>query len=140
MTETFETNSEQDTVDVAFTFGRTLVPGTVVALNGELGAGKTVFTRGVAKSRNVAEPVTSPTFTLINEYFGDIPVYHMDFYRLNSEDEILNLGVEDYFYGDGICLVEWAEKLGARFPEKAASIVIMHAGENRRSITIERNK
>ena len=139
MTETYETNSEQGTIDVAFSFGKALKPGTVVALKGELGAGKTVFTRGVAKSRKVTGNVTSPTFTLINEYSGDIPVYHMDFYRLNSEREILNIGVEDYFYGDGICLVEWAEKLGAWFPENAVLIEIRHVGNNRRSITIERD-
>jgi tRNA threonylcarbamoyladenosine biosynthesis protein TsaE len=140
MIEKFESTDESGTLDIAFSFGRTLAPGTVIALNGELGTGKTVFTRGVAKALNVDEKVTSPTFTLINEYSGDIPVYHMDFYRLNNEKEILDLGVEDYFYGDGICLVEWAEKLGEAFPAEAVSIEIKHVDNNRRTITIERQR
>ncbi|MFC1541979.1 tRNA (adenosine(37)-N6)-threonylcarbamoyltransferase complex ATPase subunit type 1 TsaE [Candidatus Latescibacterota bacterium] len=138
MIEKFETKDEDGTLEIAYSFGKTLTPGTVIALNGELGAGKTVFTRGVAKAFNVEEKVTSPTFTLINEYKGEIPIYHMDFYRLNSIKEILDIGVEDYFYGDGICLVEWAEKMGEIFPEKAVTIVIKLSKNNNRDIVIER--
>ncbi|MFC1538340.1 tRNA (adenosine(37)-N6)-threonylcarbamoyltransferase complex ATPase subunit type 1 TsaE [Candidatus Latescibacterota bacterium] len=138
MIEKFETKDEAGTLEIAYSFGKTLTPGTVIALNGELGAGKTVFTRGVAKAFKVAEKVTSPTFTLINEYKGEIPIYHMDFYRLNSIKEILDIGVEDYFYGDGICLVEWAEKMGDNFPEEAVTIVIKHSKNNNRDIIIER--
>ncbi|GAI77347.1 unnamed protein product, partial [marine sediment metagenome] len=86
----------------------------------------------------VKEKVTSPSFTLINEYHGYIPVYHMDFYRLNNLKEILDLGVEDYFYSESICLVEWAEKMGDMFPEEAIKVMIKHIKNSHRDISIER--
>lgn len=130
--------SEAETLAIAKEFAATLRPGDVVALIGDLGAGKTVFTRGVAAALGITGEVTSPTFTLIQEYRGQIPLYHMDLYRLNSEREILDIGVEDYFYGDGICLVEWAEKLGEMFPADAIRVVIRHVDNRSREITIER--
>lgn len=131
--------SEAETLAIATEFAATLRPGDVVALIGDLGAGKTVFTRGVAAALGITGEVTSPTFTLIQEYRGLIPLYHMDLYRLNSEREILDIGVEDYFYGDGICLVEWAEKLGEMFPVDAIRVVIRHVDNRSREITIERS-
>ena len=130
--------SEAETLAIAAEFASTLRPGDVVALTGDLGAGKTVFTRGVAAALGISGEVTSPTFTLIQEYRGGIPLYHMDLYRLNSEREILDIGVEDYFYGDGICQVEWAEKLGGLLPEGAIRVVIRHVDSRSREITIER--
>ena len=138
MTEKFETKDETGTLKIAYSFGKTLKPGIVVALMGELGTGKTVFARGVANALGVKEKVTSPSFTLINEYHGYIPVYHMDFYRLNSLREILDLGVEDYFYSESICLVEWAEKMGDMFPEKSIKVIIKHIKNSHRDICIER--
>jgi tRNA threonylcarbamoyladenosine biosynthesis protein TsaE len=138
MINCFETKEEADTLKIAYSFGKTLKPGIVIALTGELGAGKTVFARGVASALGVKDKVTSPSFTLINEYHGDIPVYHMDFYRLNSLKEILDLGVEDYFFSESICLVEWAEKMGDMFPEEAIKVMIKHKKNNHREICIER--
>jgi tRNA threonylcarbamoyladenosine biosynthesis protein TsaE len=130
--------SETETLSIAAEFAATLRPGDVVALTGNLGAGKTVFTRGVANALGVSGEVTSPTFTLIHEYRGELPLYHMDLYRLNTEREILDIGVEDYFYSDGVCLVEWAEKLGVILPPEAIRITILHLDNRSREIIIER--
>jgi tRNA threonylcarbamoyladenosine biosynthesis protein TsaE len=138
MAATVITAGERETLDVASSFAGTLVPGDVVALTGDLGAGKTVFARGVARTFGVTAEVTSPTFTLIHEYHCSPPLYHMDLYRMDSIDEIRNIGVEDYFYGDGVCLVEWAEKLGELYPAEAIKVEIKHLGGDRREITIER--
>ncbi len=138
MIETFVTKDEEGTLKVASAFARDLKPGSVVALTGELGVGKTVFARGVARAIGVKDNVTSPSFTLINEYQGDFVLYHMDFYRLNSVKEILDIGVEDYFYSDSICLVEWAEKMNDMFPENAIWVIIKHKGNRHREIKIEK--
>ena len=138
MKERQVSNSESETIKIAHNFAKSLVPGSVVALSGELGTGKTVFARGVAGYLEVKQQVTSPTFTLINEYRGTIPLYHMDLYRLNTLPEIVDIGVEDYFYGDGICLVEWAEKLEGLLPEHAVTINLKQIGNNKREIRIER--
>lgn len=138
MATTVITAGERETLDAASSFAGTLVPGDVVALTGDLGAGKTVFARGVARSFGVTEEVTSPTFTLIHEYHCSPTLYHMDLYRMDSIDEIRNIGVEDYLYGDGVCLVEWAEKLGELYPADAIQVEINHLGGDRREITIER--
>jgi len=138
MIERYISRSESETITIAQHFARSLAKGSVVALYGELGAGKTVFARGVAGYLEVIQQVTSPTFTLINEYCGTIPLYHMDLYRLNSLPEIEEIGAEDYFYGDGICLIEWAEKLEGLLPEHAITINLKQIDENRREINIER--
>lgn len=138
MIEFHMSRSENETIKIAHTFAQSLVPGSVVALSGELGTGKTVFARGVAGYLGVKQQVTSPTFTLINEYSGAIPLYHMDLYRLNTLPEIEDIGVEDYFYGDGICLVEWAEKLERLLPEHAVIISVKQVDNNSREIRIER--
>ena len=130
--------SEAETLAIAAKFAATLRPGDVVALTGDLGAGKTVFARGTAAGLGISGEVTSPTFTLIHEYRGGIPLYHMDLYRLNNEREILDIGVEDYFYSDGVCLVEWAEKLGGLLPPEAIRVAIRHVDSHRREIIIER--
>jgi len=100
------TASESETLDVARTLGKTLNAGAVVALTGDLGAGKTVFAQGIAESLDIREQITSPTFTLINEYRGRLPLYHMDLYRLDSTREIEDIGIVDYLYGDGVCVIE----------------------------------
>ncbi len=138
MIEKYSTTDVVGTLDVAASFAKTLGPGAIVALTGELGTGKTVFTQGVAHALGIKEKVTSPSFTLINEYHGDIAMFHMDFYRLNSIKEILDIGVEDYFFDNNICLVEWAEKMGDLLPDTTIRIVIRHIKKNCREITIER--
>ena len=132
------TKDETETLEVAGMLARTLKAGTVVALMGELGAGKTVFTKGVARALGVEEKVTSPSFKLINEYHGAVPLYHMDLFRINNVQEILDIGVEDYFFSNGICIVEWAEKLKELFPQDAICITMKHLGNTHREIEIER--
>ena len=119
--------------------GRLLAPGDFVALRGELGAGKTRFAQGVARGLEVdsAQPVTSPTFTLLNIYPGRVPLYHFDLYRLAGDDDVAELGFGDYFHGDGVCLVEWAERLVTELPATYLTITFAHAGEERRTLTFE---
>jgi len=138
MTGTFFTADESETLGLARAFAETLGPGSVVALTGELGTGKTVFARGIAGYLGVSRTVTSPTFTLINEYGGGIPLYHMDLYRLNNRREMEDIGIEDYLYGDGIWLVEWAEKLENLMPRGAVRIFFRQISGDRREIVIER--
>ena len=139
MTERHTSSSVEDTLAIAAAFARTLDSGTVVSLAGELGAGKTVFARGVCEALGAVGEVTSPTFTLIHEHPGpEMTIYHMDFYRLERPEEILDIGVEDYFYGDGVCLVEWAENMGGLFPEDAVTVSIERGNDGCRTITIDR--
>ena len=110
------TSSPAETEAAGISLGKLLLPGDILCLNGDLGAGKTCFARGVARGLGIAEPVTSPTFTLINEYLGRAPFYHFDVYRLGGPDEMDDLGYEEYFYGSGVTLVEWAELVGEVLP------------------------
>lgn len=110
----------------------------MVALVGELGSGKTVFIKGVCRGLNVADEITSPTFTLIHEYVGRVPVYHLDFYRIQSPGEMRELGCDEYFFGEGICLIEWADKIMEHLPRKRIEVYIKNffqkGLENRREI------
>ncbi len=110
--------STRETLELGRILGRLLKKGDVVALFGDLGAGKTVFARGLAQGMGVEDCVTSPTFVLINEYQGDLPLYHFDVYRLEDPDEILELGHEEYFYGEGVTVIEWADKILDYLPEE----------------------
>jgi tRNA threonylcarbamoyladenosine biosynthesis protein TsaE len=114
------TKSPSETSDCGARLGELLLPGDFVALTGELGAGKTQFVKGVAAGLNVAssDPVTSPTYALLNIYNGRIPLFHFDLYRLKDETDIAELGFEEYFRGDGACIVEWAERLGELLPKE----------------------
>ena len=132
----FVTHGEEETRALARLFSRTLEPGAVVALVGDLGAGKTVFAKGVAAALGVEGEVTSPTFTLIQQYRGSLPLYHMDLYRLRDIREILDIGAEEFLYGDGVCLVEWAEKLENLLPARAVVIEIRHLGGTARELRI----
>jgi len=140
MIEKYETKDEAGTFEIAATFAKTIKPSDIIALTGELGTGKTVFARGVASALGVKEKVTSPTFTLINEYHGDFVIYHMDFYRLDNLKEILDIGVDDYFFRESICLIEWAEKMGEMFPEEAIWVIFRHLKNNYREIKIKRHE
>lgn len=106
-----------------------LQPGDVICLNGDLGAGKTAFSQGVARGLKVDAHVTSPTFTLINEYTGRLPLYHFDVYRLGGPEEMLDLGYEEYFYGQGVCLVEWAELVADVLPAERLDISLTREEE-----------
>ncbi len=133
--------SEEQTVMVAFDIARTLKQGDVICLGGDLGAGKTVFARGMIKALGVDDYVTSPTFTIVNEYDGKYPVYHFDVYRVDDYDEILDIGFDEYIYGDGISIIEWADKIKEILPASYIRIDIekdISKGENYREITIEK--
>lgn len=133
----FRSHSVNETIRAGSEFGKQLSPGDVVCLTGDLGAGKTHFIKGVASFFGVdPDKVNSPTYTLINEYSGEIPVYHFDCYRLKHEQEALEIGAEEYFYGDGVCLVEWPEKIGSLIPDDAIWIKILHLSGSERDILI----
>ena len=117
-------NSVQDTIKFGEKFGKLLISGDIIFLNGDLGAGKTTLSKSIGEGLGVQEYITSPTFTLINEYEGRLPLYHFDLYRLDSYEELEELGVEDYFYGNGVCLIEWAEKFSEDLPENRLEVWI----------------
>lgn len=119
--------------------GKTLQPGSVVALSGPVGAGKSVLTRGIARGLGIDEPITSPTYTIVSEYDkGRIPFYHMDLYRLESPDEFELIGGEELFYGKGICVIEWYELIEGLLPEHALIIKITIGEEGIRSLQYNR--
>ncbi len=133
----FISSSVEETISIGFRFSEHLKPGDVVCLDGDLGAGKTHFVKGVGSYFGVNEDtVSSPTFTLIHEYQGRIPVYHLDCYRLEDEREALEIGAEEYFYGEGISLVEWPNKIKALIPEEAIWVKISHLPGAKRKIVI----
>nr|WP_320415660.1 tRNA (adenosine(37)-N6)-threonylcarbamoyltransferase complex ATPase subunit type 1 TsaE [Candidatus Contubernalis alkalaceticus] len=116
--------STQETREVGKKLGMLLATGDIVALFGDLGTGKTVFTQGLAQGLGVHNYVTSPTFVLINEYPGRLPLYHFDVYRLEDPEEILELGYEEYFYGEGVSVIEWAEKIVDYLPHEYLGITL----------------
>lgn len=128
------THSPEETRLLGEALGKLAGPGDVFCLNGDLGTGKTVFARGVASGLGVAGRVASPTFTLINEHRGRIPFYHMDVYRLGDPGEMLDLGYEEYFYGPGVTLVEWAGLVEEFLPDERLEISISRSGEELREI------
>ncbi len=121
-TTTFTSRSPQETADFAAAVLARLAPGAVLALHGDLGSGKTCFVRGLAAALHLAVPVTSPTFTLIHEYPSDPPLYHMDLYRLSGPDSLDTLGLDDYLEGDGITVIEWADRAGTLLPARTIHI------------------
>lgn len=132
---------EKDTFDAAYSLGSQAQAGDIFLLEGELGVGKTVFAKGFAKGLGIDEPVTSPTFTIIQEYLqGRIPLYHFDVYRIADVEEMYELGYESYFFGDGVCLIEWASLIEEILPENSRKILIekdLQQGFDYRQITIE---
>ncbi len=133
----FITNSPEETEAVARSLGEKLRPGAVLAYRGDLGAGKTAFTRGLARGLGYTQPVTSPTYTIVNEYLGGrLPLFHFDMYRLQSSDELFDIGWEDYLDRGGICAVEWSENV-ADAMENAITVTIEKTGEETRRIAVE---
>lgn len=133
----YESRSPAETQRLGEALGRRLKPGDVVATIGELGAGKTCFLQGLARGLGVAETATSPTFVLINYYRGHLPVYHLDAYRTQSLTELLDLGLEEFFCGDGVTVVEWADKLLPLLPPHAIVVKISGLGDEPRELLIE---
>ena len=136
-----ETHDPEETFEVGRTIGMNAKPGQIYTLTGDLGVGKTVFTQGVAAGLGITEPVNSPTFTIIQEYEdGRLPFYHFDVYRIGDLEEMEEIGYDDYFFGQGICLIEWAELSEEILPEKRIEVTIekdLEKGFEYRKITIE---
>ena len=131
------TNSPEETERVGEALAKVLTPGSVIAYRGDLGAGKTAFTRGLARGLGVKEIVTSPTYTIVNEYLGGrLPLFHFDMYRLGSEEELFDIGWEDYLERGGVCAVEWSENVWEAM-ENPIVITISRLSENSRKIEIE---
>ena len=134
---TFETNSPAETEAIGAALGKIITSGTVIAYRGDLGAGKTAFTRGLARGLGCTEIVTSPTYTIVNEYLGGrLPLFHFDMYRLRSSDDLFDIGWEDYLDRGGVCAVEWSENVDDAM-EDAVYITIHKTGEETRRIEIE---
>ena len=137
--EEFISNSAEETLAIASNFAKTLSRGDIVLLDGDLGAGKTVFVKGVANAFSNGKVVAvSPTFVIVNVYDTDPEIYHFDLYRINDVSELDAIGAEEYFYGGGICFVEWPERAEGYFLTDVISIEIKKLSDNERMIRIER--
>ena len=134
---TYTTHSETETEDLGAKFAAGLPAGAVVALYGDLGCGKTAFVRGMARGMGLNAAVTSPTFTIVNEYDGARPLFHFDMYRLSGADELFDIGWEDYLARGGVCAVEWSENVSGAFEGDEIAVRFEKTGDNDREITIE---
>ena len=135
-TYTFHTNSEQETKELGVRLGRSVPSGTVVSLQGPLGAGKTVIAKGIAEALQINEAIVSPTFTLVQEYVGTMPLHHMDLYRLHGIDDFSGIGGEELLYSDGITLIEWSEKIEDILPPGTVRVKIAIGDNGSRDIMI----
>lgn len=132
------THSPEETEAIGRKIAAKLLPGDIIAYYGDLGAGKTAFTRGLAAGLGVTEQVTSPTYTIVNEYLsGRLPLFHFDMYRLDSADDLFDIGWEDYLARGGVCAVEWSENVMDALPEDTVWVRIAREGDTGRSITIK---
>ena len=130
-------NSPDETIEIGRQIGLNLKKGDIIAYKGTLAAGKTTLTKGIADALEIDEVITSPTFTLISEYYGRLPLYHFDVYRLDSVEDFLNLGSEEMMYGDGICAIEWSEKIESALPKDTIIIDIEILTPETRKINIK---
>ena len=128
------THSEEETIEVAENFESEKFPNMIICLDGDLGSGKTLFTKGIAASLGIEENITSPTFTIVKEYEGELPLYHMDVYRLDGNTE--GVGIEEYFHKGGVVVIEWANMIKDILPEERLDIKIKTMGENKRLLII----
>lgn len=139
----YESTSSEETFEFGKKIGTLVKPGDIICLDGNLGVGKTVFTQGVAEGLGIKEPVCSPTFTLIQEYYeGRIPLYHFDVYRIDGPWDMDDLGYEEYFFGDGVCLVEWGNLIKEILPDNTVYITIeknLEKGFDYRKITVSKD-
>ena len=137
VTETF---CAEETFELGRSLGEQAKPGDIYTLNGDLGVGKTVFTQGFAQGLGIAEPISSPTFTIVQVYEeGRLPFYHFDVYRIGDAEEMEEIGYQDYFYGNGVCLIEWADLIREILPEKVIPVLIekdLEKGFDYRKITV----
>lgn len=134
-----ETHSAEETEQFGYEMGRSAKSGEVYCLSGDLGVGKTVFTKGFARGLDIDDNITSPTFTIINEYEGRLPLYHFDVYKVGDPDEMDYIGCDEYFFGNGVCLIEWAELISDIIPDNAKWIKIekeLDKGFDYRKITV----
>lgn len=120
----YKSNSPKETANIAKAFAKTLTSGDVLCLNGDLGVGKTAFVQGLVYELGVKEPISSPTFTIVNCYDGKLPIYHFDVYRIEDSDEMYEIGFEEYIYGEGITIIEWAENIKDILPKTRYDITI----------------
>ena len=132
------TGSAEETRAAGEQLGRTLGPGDVVALTGDLGAGKTCFVQGLARGLGATTWPTSPTFVLVNEYRADLPIHHVDAYRIGSPAEMIDIGLLELIDGDGVTVVEWADKVAALLPDRTIHVSIAGVGDESRTITVRR--
>ena len=128
------THNERETIELAQNFESEKFPNMIICLNGELGSGKTMFTKGIANALGINEVITSPTFTIIKEYDGELPLYHMDVYRLDGNIE--GLGLEEYYNKGGVVVIEWADTIKEYLPKERLDIKFVVAGENKRVLVL----
>ncbi len=139
--QVYESYSYEDTIGIAKKIADALSGGEFIAMYGDLGAGKTAFVQGVAKALGITNHVTSPTFTIVNEYEGRLPLYHFDVYRISDPDEMYEIGYDEYVDGNGVCIIEWAELIEDLFPQKYIKITILkddEKGFDYRKIIVEK--
>ena len=134
---TFYTDSAEQTIEFGKKIGSKLKKGDILAMQGTLAAGKTTITKGIAQALGINETITSPTFCLISEYEGKMPLYHMDVYRLDGAEDFANLGTEDMLYGEGVSIIEWSEKIMEELPHKTIILKLEPHDDGARTITIE---
>lgn len=134
----FKTNSAEETIELGKKIGSMLKPSDIIAMEGTLAAGKTTITKGIAGALGIEDNITSPTFCLISEYYGSkMPLYHMDVYRLDGPEDFLNLGVEELLFGQGVCIIEWSEKIKSVLPSKTITLSITPEDDGSRKIEIK---
>lgn len=133
----FITKNENETIELGEKIGRLLKKGDILAMQGTLAAGKTTITKGIARGLEITETITSPTFCLISEYYGRLPLYHMDVYRLDGREDFINLGTDDMLYGDGVSIIEWSEKIMEELPSSTIIIKLTPKEDGSRLIEIE---
>ncbi len=131
-----KTNSAEETEKLGRLIGESLIGGEIIAMTGDLGAGKTTMTKSLAKGLDIDEHITSPTFTIVNEYDGRLKLFHFDVYRIEDIEEMYDLGYEEYFYSGGVCIIEWANLIKEILPEDIINIEISTLDEGKREIVI----
>ena len=134
---TFKTSSAEETIELGKKIGKLLKKGDIIAMQGTLAAGKTTITKGIAQALGITETITSPTFCLISEYEGTMPLYHMDVYRLDGTEDFINLGTDDMLYGDGVSIIEWSEKIMDELPSTTIVLKITPLDDGTRLIEID---
>ena len=134
---TFTTKSEEETIELGRKIGKLLKKGDIIAMQGTLAAGKTTITKGIAQALGITDTITSPTFCLISEYYGSMPLYHFDVYRLDGTEDFINLGADDMLYGDGVSIIEWSEKIMDELPSRTIVLRLTPQDDGSRLIEIE---